>query len=196
MAEVVLVKPPRLALLPPIPKPVKTYGWGAPISGIVKHPTGLVIIQPTRSLVSPFEQRFTAAVQRIQLWVGHPDELSDQQVKRTGALTLIAKDAAGTYGSSIDPLTGRLMPNIAIKVRELMWKAGLVYKTTEEFWTARRAFALRYRREKLMHRKVKFPTYFVKLEAQYPEAHKALEADIAAGIPAVTYVPSTYKSPT
>jgi len=189
-AEIVLVKPPRLTILPPIPKPEKTYGWGVPLGGIAKHPTGLVIIYPSRSLVSPFEQRFKAACQRIQPWVGHPDALTDQQVKRTGCLILAAKANTGTYGSSIDPVTGRLMPNIAIKVREYMWAKGWVYKTTEEFWAARRLFGTRYRREKQGVRVARFPAYMEKLSTVAPEAHKLVVEQVAVGIPPAKYVPS------
>jgi len=169
--------------------PAVTFGRGSPIYGTAVHPSGLIGIAPIRVLVSPFEKRVKAAVQRVQPWIGRPDLLSTEQLRRTGYLALAAKEAEGTYGTEVDAVTGRLMPKIAIKVRETLEGKGLTY-TAEERAKRRRLFALRYRRKKqatALH-----AAYLAKLEKVIPEAAKAIREQIAAGIPEITYITKSW----
>jgi len=102
-----------------------------------------VLVRPLRLMVSPFN-KYGVAIQTCQPWVGDPSKLSEAQVKRTGELIKAAKAAAGTYGTVINPKTGKPMPAIAAKVRDTI--AGKL--TPEEKLRRRRAAAKRYREAK------------------------------------------------
>lgn len=90
--------------------------------------------------MSPFS-KYGVAMQQVQPWVGDPSKLSDAQIARTKALISAAKAAAGTYGTVINPKTGKPMPAIAAKVRDTI--TGKL--TPEEKLRRRREAAKRYR---------------------------------------------------
>jgi len=106
-------------------------------------PRGIVLVRPLRLMMSPFS-KYGVAMQTTQPWVGHPEKLSDAQIARTKALISAAKAAAGTFGTVLNPATGKMMPAIAAKVRDTI--TGKL--TPEERVRRRREFAKRYREKK------------------------------------------------
>jgi len=106
-------------------------------------PRGIVLVRPLRLMVSPFS-KYGVALQTVQPWTGDPSKLSDAQIARTKALISAAKAAAGTYGTVINPKTGKPMPAIAAKVRDTI--TGKL--TPEEKIRRRREAAKRYREKK------------------------------------------------
>lgn len=108
-------------------------------------PRGIVLLRPLRLMYSPFSKHL-CALQTVQPWVGDPSKLSDAQIARTKALIEAAKRAAGTYGTVMNPKTGRPMPAIAAKVAEII--AGKL--SPEEKVKRRREAAAKYREKKKM----------------------------------------------
>jgi len=106
-------------------------------------PAGIVLVRPLRLMTSPFKKE-GVALQITQPWVGDPSKLSDTQIARTKALITAAKAAVGTFGTVFNPATGRMMPNIAAKVRDTI--TGKL--TPETRLEHRRASAKRYREAK------------------------------------------------
>lgn len=102
-------------------------------------PRGIVLVRPLRLMMSPFAKE-GVALQTTQPWVGDPSKLSPKQIERTKALTSAAKGAAGTFGTVLNPKTGKLMPAIAAKVRDTI--TGKL--TPAARLRARRAAAKRY----------------------------------------------------
>lgn len=87
------------------------------VRDVVLTSKGLQLMRGIRVMSSPFSES-GGAIQNVQPWVGHPAALSSEQLRRTSALTSAATGAKGTFGTTINPRTGRPMPAIAAKVRD------------------------------------------------------------------------------